>query len=137
MSESQKFAERLNAALDAADIPKTGAGRQSALVDALGTSHKNIRRWLEGEEFPPTSKLVKLATLTGVRSNWLLSGQGDMHPAAFEFGENTSEVKEFANTLSKEAFEVASDWMRLPESQRMAIKLVIQQLCDVEESDLD
>jgi transcriptional regulator with XRE-family HTH domain len=131
VSEKKKFAERLNQAMDSAGLPKKGMGRQSTLVKLLGISHRQAKKWLDGEEFPPTSKLVKIAQATGVRSNWLLSGYGDMLPAA---GNDITdyEIKQEANELSKEAFEVASSWMRLPYAQRMALKKVIDELADVE-----
>jgi phage repressor protein C with HTH and peptisase S24 domain len=130
-SEKKKFAERLNQAMDSAGLPKKGMGRQSTLVKLLGVGHRQAKRWLEGEEFPPTSKLVKIAQATGVRSNWLLSGYGEMLPTA---GNDISdyEIKQEATELSKDAFEVASAWMRLPYEQRLVLKKVIDELVDVE-----
>jgi hypothetical protein len=131
MSEKKKFAERLNAALDNADIPKKGMGRQSALVKILGVSHRSAKKWLEGGEFPPTSKLVKLAQITGVRSNWLLSGHGDMMSVIGEDEENQKEIVQEASVMSQEAFDIATEWMKLPESQRIAIRKVIQELAKI------
>ena len=127
MSERENFARRLNDAMDHAGFPRKGMGRQSALVDILGTNHQAVKNWLEGSEFPPTSKLVKMATALGVRSNWLLSGQGDMVAAVNEDPMEAVVVQE-ASTLSSEAFEVASDWMRLPQGQREALRRVIREL---------
>ncbi|GMR08104.1 MAG: hypothetical protein BMS9Abin26_1109 [Gammaproteobacteria bacterium] len=128
MSEKKKFAERLNAALDFAGIPKKGMGRQSALVKMLGASHRSAKKWLDGGEFPPTSKLVKLSQITGVRSNWLLSGQGDMISAVSDDDDSKKEIAQEASVMSQEAFDIATDWMKLPESQRIAIRKVIHEL---------
>ena len=124
-----KFSDRLNAALDDAGVPQKGMGRQSTLVRMLGISHRVAKKWLDGSEFPPTSKMVKLSTLLDVRSNCLLSGQGVMrddirnnHSASDE------EVFRHAGELSQEAFEVASDWMKLPQQQRYALRKVIKEL---------
>lgn len=129
-SEASKFASRLNLALDDAGLPQKGMGRQSSLVRMLGVSHRVAKKWLEGEEFPPTSKMVKLATLLSVRSNWLFSGQGEMRStgAAMPVDESEREVYRTAGELSQEAFDLASDWMKLPQSQRVALRKVIKEL---------
>jgi len=127
--ESEKFAERLNAALDDAGIPQKGMGRQSSLVRMLAVSHRVAKKWLDGSEFPPTSKMVKLSTLLDVRSNWLFSGQGSMRDESRnDYSESEEEVFRHAGELSQEAFEVASDWMKLPQQQRNALRKVIKEL---------
>jgi len=127
--EAQKFSERLNAALDDAGVPQKGMGRQSSLVRMLGVSHRVAKKWLEGAEFPPTSKMVKLSTLLNVRSNWLFSGQGVMRASDEDtHTETEQEVYRHAGELSQEAFEIASDWMRLPQQQRIALRKVIKEL---------
>ena len=127
--EAKKFSERLNIALDDAGVPQKGMGRQSSVVRMLGVSHRVAKKWLEGEEFPPTSKMVKLSTLLNVRSNWLFSGQGAMRNAAESMQTETDqEVYRHAGELSQEAFEIASDWMRLPQQQRIALRKVIKEL---------
>ena len=124
-----KFSERLNTALDDAGVPKKGMGRQSSLVRMLGISHRVAKKWLDGSEFPPTSKMVKLSTLLDVRSNWLFSGQGLMRSDDRKnYSESEQEVYRHAGELSQEAFEVASDWMKLPQSQRRALHNVIKEL---------
>lgn len=131
-SEKQKFASRLNEALDDAGVPQKGLGRQSALVRMLGVSHRVAKKWLVGEEFPATSKMVKIASTLNVRSNWLFSGQGEKFAgerAAIAVEE--TELTRTAGELSQEAFEVASEWMRLPVQQRVAIRKVITELTKV------
>lgn len=130
--EAVKFSDRLNAALDDAGVPKKGMGRQSSLVRMLGISHRVAKKWLDGSEFPPTSKMVKLSTLLDVRSNWLFSGQGLMRAdTRNNYSESEEEVFRHAGELSQEAFEVASDWMRLPQKQRYALRKVIKELGNV------
>lgn len=127
--EAQKFSERLNLALDDTGVPKKGMGRQSSLVRMLGVSHRVAKKWLGGEEFPPTSKMVKLSTLLDVRSNWLFSGQGLMRSNGEDLHtEVEQEVYRHAGELSQEAFEIASDWMRLPQQQRTVLRKVIKEL---------
>jgi len=127
--EVVKFSDRLNKALDDAGVPQKGMGRQSSLVRMLGISHRVAKKWLDGSEFPPTSKMVKLSTLLDVRSNWLFSGQGMMRADTRNtHSESEQEVYRHAGELSQEAFEVASDWMKLPQSVRRALHKVIKEL---------
>lgn len=141
-SERENFAKRLNEALDDAGVPAKGMGRQSALVRMSGVSHRLAKQWLDGEEFPKTSKLVMMANELGVRSNWLLSGQGAKHPGEHAVenpvekpGDNKvaspepqAQARKAVGELGQEAFELAAEWMRLPPQQRIAIKRVIQEL---------
>ena len=129
-NEKKNFSDRLNEALDDAGVPLKGMGRQSNLVRMLGISHRVAKKWLDGDEFPPTSKMVKLATELGVRSNWLFSGQGEKGVELSDEmgGESESEVQRHADAMSQEAFEVASEWMKLPQAQRVALRKVIREL---------
>ena len=127
-NEKAKFAARLNEALDDAGVPQKGMGRQSTLVRMLGVSHRVAKKWLEGEEFPPTSKMVKISNTLNVRSNWLFSGQGDKTQQVDSNPQDDDEVSRHAGEMRLEAFEVASDWMKLPHSQRQVIRKVIQEL---------
>lgn len=129
-NEKQKFADRLNEALDDAGIALKGMGRQSTLVRMLGISHRVAKKWLDGDEFPPTSKMVKLASELQVRSNWLFSGQGEKSIEVLNgtVAEEEAEVQRHADALSQEAFEVASEWMKLPQPQRQALRKVIREL---------
>lgn len=138
-TEKQKFSSRLNEALDDAGVPKKGMGRQSALVRMLGVSHRVAKKWLDGDEFPPTSKMVKIASKLQVRSNWLFSGQGEKSSNGPEETPvvQQAEITRSAGELSKEAFEVASEWMRLPPQQRVAVRKVITELVKVSGEQLD
>jgi hypothetical protein len=128
-SEKEKFSQRLNDALDEAGVPPIGDGRSSALVEMLGITHQEAKKWLDGEAFPRTSNLVKMAGLLQVRSNWLLSGQGERYaPDVNPADRPSGKVVQQANELSKEAFDIASKWMLLPAQQRVAIAKVIQEL---------
>lgn len=124
-----RFAERLNDALDNIQFPKLGNGRQSRLSELLNIPAQDVGNWLKGDAFPKTSALVKLSDLTKVRSNWLLSGQGepynkDQNPR----GEGKNLPPTGKDKLSKEAFDLGLTWMKLPKPQREAIAKVIQEL---------
>lgn len=140
-SEREKFAARLNQALDEAGLPSTGQRRQVALARVLDVSVEHVGRWLGGEDFPQTSQLVRLAQYLGVRSNWLLSGVGERYarqPDALPVGGSAAEVavaepsgagyEVVGSMLSKEAFEIALAWMKLPPPQRQALRQLIVEL---------
>jgi hypothetical protein len=127
-SEKHRFSSRLNDALDNIHFPKLGGGRQARLAELMDTAPQNAGRWLKGEEFPPTSVLVKLANLTGTRSNWLLSGHGpaynkDSNPR----GPDKNPPPTGREKLSKEAFELGLAWMKLPQGQREAIEKLVSE----------
>lgn len=139
-TEREKFALRLNEALDDAGFPKIGQGRQSALSRLVGVAPQQAGKWLKGEAFPKTSLLVKLAQQLQVRSNWLLSGAGDKPVPRGEEADAAGarleadgggEEAGFAlgeRMLTKEAFDLALAWMRLEAAQREAMRRVILEL---------
>ena len=128
-NERMRFSERLNDALDNIQFPKLGSGRQSRLAELLDVPAQDVGHWLKGDAFPRTSALVKLSDLTKVRSNWLLSGQGepyDKNQNPRGAGKNPPTTGK--DKLSKEAFDLGLTWMKLPKLQREAIAKVIQEL---------
>jgi transcriptional regulator with XRE-family HTH domain len=126
-SERNRFSQRLNDALDNVKFPKMGDGRQSQLAEFLGMSPADVGPWLKGSAFPATSTLVKLSDLTQTRSNWLLSGQGDAYSQSPR-GEGKASPATGHGKLSKEAFDIGMQWMKLPVKQREAIALLIGDL---------
>lgn len=65
------FAERLNAAMSAADIS------QGQLADKVGISQPAIQKMTSGKT-SGSRKMVELANALGVRPEWLSSGVGEM-----------------------------------------------------------
>lgn len=128
-SERSRFAQRLNDALDNIQFPKLGSGRQARIAELLNVPVSDVGQWLNGESFPRTSALVKLSELTKTRSNWLLSGQGEPYKADDNpRGAGKSPPTTGKGKLSKEAFELGLEWMKLPKQQREAIAKVITEL---------
>lgn len=131
-SERVRFAQRLNDALDNIQFPKLGAGRQARLSELLNVPAADVGHWLKGESFPRTSALVKLSELTKTRSNWLLSGQGEPYQKTDNpRGAGKAPPSTGKGKLSKEAFDLGLDWMKLPKPQREAIARVITELLAV------
>lgn len=129
-SEKKKFAGRLNEALDEAGFPPLGNGRRAALARLMEVPSHMAGKWLKGEAFPATSKLVKLAQHLGVRSNWLLTGAGAKRTGALADGAagGRAPARAPGSWLSPEAVQLARAWMSLPELQRVAIRRVIDEL---------
>ncbi len=128
-SERSRFAARLNDALDNIQFPKLGAGRRARLSEFLDIATEDVDLWLKGESFPRTSSLVKLSDLTKTRSNWLLSGQGEPYKKDDNpRGAGKALPPTGTDKLSKEAFELGMEWMKLPKQQREAIARVITEL---------
>lgn len=70
------FAVRFNEALDDAGVPPKNKGRQVAVGAMFGVTQNGARKWLEGESMPNTKRIPEMARQLGVRSEWLLAGEG-------------------------------------------------------------
>lgn len=68
------FAERLQQACDAADIPD-GRARSGALALRFGISTEAVRQWLNGRALPEVSRLLELAEELECSLDWLLFGR--------------------------------------------------------------
>ncbi len=52
---------------------------QGSLADKLDIATRTLQRWEKGEQVPGGDFLMQIARWTGVRPNWLLTGEGDMY----------------------------------------------------------
>lgn len=102
-TEQERFADRLNQALDAARYQHAGASRIARefnlrFPDKAVTVHA-VRKWIKGEAIPTQDKLLALAQWLGVRADWLRY-DGDKpaiessHPAEFS-GEDLRLLRDF------------------------------------------
>ncbi|WP_288364765.1 hypothetical protein [uncultured Acinetobacter sp.] len=71
-----EFAKRLHKAMDMAGYPVRGRAR--ILSQKFQISDKGAGKWLNGEAIPETSKIPLLSGFLGIRSEWLLTGLGEM-----------------------------------------------------------
>ncbi len=76
LDDKKEFATRLNQALDIANIPPKGKGRQIKLAALLNVSQESARKWLSGECFPDTTRIFELANKLNINTQWLFSGIG-------------------------------------------------------------
>jgi hypothetical protein len=78
LSEPQAFAQRLRAALAAADVAVSQTVIQrkfNALSGDAPISVHAVRKWLVGEAMPAQERVRVLATWLGVSPNWLRFGE--------------------------------------------------------------
>ncbi len=68
-------ADRLRVARENKDIDQT------SLAAKIDVTSRTLQRWEKGEQVPDGDYLVALAKHTGVRPEWLLTGEGEMYPA--------------------------------------------------------
>ena len=74
MNGKEQFAQRLNEALDRYGAPPKGKGRQLWVGKRFNVSQKAARKWLEGEGFPKTERILQIARKLCASENWLLNG---------------------------------------------------------------
>lgn len=53
---------------------------QKSLAGRVGVVVRTLQRWEKGEQVPDGNYLLRLARITGVRPEWLLTGDGKMYP---------------------------------------------------------
>lgn len=71
------FAERLVEICNDMQLPERG--RQTALAKQFGVSQQAVRKWLDGESYPETDKIIAMADWAEVNVNWLMQGVGLKH----------------------------------------------------------
>lgn len=54
---------------------------QGALAGKVDVAARTLQRWEKGEQVPDSNFLMRLARYTGVRPEWLLTGEGEMYPS--------------------------------------------------------
>jgi len=78
LTEPQVFAQRLRAALTAADVPVSATQVQrrfNALSGDAPLSVHAVRKWIMGESIPTQRRIQALATWLAVSPNWLRFGE--------------------------------------------------------------
>ncbi|MBI4546672.1 MAG: helix-turn-helix transcriptional regulator [Ignavibacteriae bacterium] len=52
---------------------------QHRLASKIDVASRTLQRWEKGEQVPDSNYLLRLAKYTGVRPEWLLTGEGEMY----------------------------------------------------------
>ena len=108
-TEQERFAQRLNQALDEARYQHAGASRIARefnlrFPDKAVTVHA-VRKWIKGEAIPTQDKLLALAQWLGVRADWLRFNGAEpaiesVHPSGFN-GEDLRLLRDFQRLSSE------------------------------------
>lgn len=100
------------------DVMQEKGWSQSELAKKINTNRVQVNRWLHAKAIPTKNSIRRIATATGCRLNWLLTGEGEMFPDTEhldyigylqEIGDETKlweaieEAKEEAEWLEEEA----------------------------------
>jgi transcriptional regulator with XRE-family HTH domain len=112
LTEQERFAQRLNQALDEARYQHAGASRIARefnlrFPDKAVTVHA-VRKWIKGEAIPTQDKLLALAQWLGVRADWLryngaepaIDSPYPSHPSGFN-GEELRLLRDFQRLSSE------------------------------------
>lgn len=75
-NSTKDFAFRLNQALDDMNAPIRGRAQFLMRILPFVISANGIKKWLSGDAMPETSKIAAISEALGVRSMWLLWGEG-------------------------------------------------------------
>ncbi|HTP79959.1 MAG TPA: XRE family transcriptional regulator [Bacteroidota bacterium] len=52
---------------------------QAALAARIDVASRTVQRWEKGDQVPDSNFLLRIAKVTGVSAQWLLSGEGDVY----------------------------------------------------------
>src|SRR5438093_717712 len=74
MAARTTLGERIRTAREQKDLD------QIVLSSKIDVATRTLQRWEKGEQVPDSNYLMKLAKCTGVRAEWLLTGDGEMYP---------------------------------------------------------
>lgn len=77
----------------------------------FGISQPSAKRWLEGDNYPDTGKIVELAEWTNTSVDWLLTGRGFKHPRYLNLTPEITGILELVTSMQ-------------PNEQAMALKLI-------------
>jgi transcriptional regulator with XRE-family HTH domain len=117
-TEQERFSDRLNQALAAANYRPAGASliaREFNLrfPDMAVTVHA-VRKWIKGEAIPTQDKLVALAQWLGVKADWLRY-DGEVSPSEMS-----------PQQFSGEDLRMLRDYQRLGSERKRIVDEIVQ-----------
>lgn len=128
--ERQAFADRLKRAILWAGYRPTD---QTQLGQLFGVSGQAVRKWLDGQNRPESSRLPAVARALGVRSAWLLDGEEPVTPDQLQVREGgVAETGGMA--VSGEEVRLLLIWRSLSSEDRAAIRHLLSRLSGREPS---
>ena len=117
--ERAQFAQRVNTALAARDMPVSATALQRTFNERypeLAISVHAARKWIAGESIPTQARLRALADVLRVSATWL------------RFGEEMAASKN--KSLSVQEHMLVQQFRRLSDTQRTHVLLLVQSAVD-------
>lgn len=103
--KAEGFSIRLKEAMD--DMGIASRGRQMLLAREFHVSQPSAKRWLDGENFPDTEKIVELAEWSKTSIDWLLTGRGTKHPIEFGYPRDVLDAMDCLLSMSESKQNIA------------------------------
>lgn len=100
----------------------------------FGVTGQAVRKWLNEEAIPNSSRAAGVAETLGVRRSWLLDGELPMRPVHTDISETASPYKTKASpgkpatglSISGEEFRLLQNYRSLPKPLRETVETMLQ-----------
>lgn len=99
----EKFSERMKNIAE-----KSFKSNYSEFARAVGVAQASLARWVKGEADPSRSNLVKIAEVSGVKLEWLATGQGQRDETSTE--STVSRAFRMAQEMLKDSISMISSY---------------------------
>lgn len=124
-TELKNFAGRLNEVCDDMGLSEKFKGRQIELSKIINTitgekiTPNAARKWIEGEGYPSTDKMIHIARWSGVSAEWFLSGAGEKKP-----------VNVLAGSVNTTLYKIVKEAEGLSDRKKSQVLKIIRILSD-------
>lgn len=123
------FSKRFRQALNEAGHKKTRLQDLGALFEV---SSQAVRKWLNGEALPNSSRAPLIATKLGVRRAWLLDGELPMRSIQLQVKESQASYgrakQSQALTISADEFQLLSNYRSLSKSLQKSLHKLLSDI---------
>ena len=114
-STRREFSKRFRQALNEAGHKETQLQELGGLFEVSGQA---VRKWLNGEAIPSSSRAPDIALKLGVRRAWLLDGEAPMLALQMEVRETDGHYAEHTTapnfSISADEFRLLNNYRKLP-----------------------
>jgi phage repressor protein C with HTH and peptisase S24 domain len=127
-SVRREFSKRFREALNQAGHKET---QLNELGEFFNVSGQAVRKWLDGDAIPSSTRAPKIATMLGVRRAWLLDGELPMRSIQLEVKEKTASYKKGGSeglSISAEEYQLLSNYRKLPRQLQKAVDTLLSNI---------
>ncbi len=125
-STRREFSKRFRQALNEAGHKETQLQELGGLFEVSGQA---VRKWLNGEAIPNSSRAPDIALKLGVRRAWLLDGETPMRAVQMEVREGGGQYLESGKTqnfsISADEFRLLNNYRNLPLSLQKTVDALL------------